>query len=222
MNLPQIKSRGSLTEKTYNTLKRAILDLDLKPGQLLTEEELSEQLGVSRTPLRAALNKLEYENLIKITPGRGTYVAELSLEYMEDIFDVREAVDMLSVRLAAERKTDEDIKEMDYLVEQQELLLKDKEFDVKQFIKLDIDFHCIISKAANNKVLERLTLQLVESYNRYILAAPFLDRASTIVSEHKQIIKAIKESNGEEAARIVQNHVNDIRESLKERIKKIL
>lgn len=222
MNLPQIKSRGSLTEKTYNTLKRAILDLDLKPGQLLTEEELSEQLGVSRTPLRAALNKLEYENLIKITPGRGTYVAELSLEYMEDIFDVREAVDMLSVKLAAERKTDEDIKEMDYLVEQQELLLKDKEFDVKQFIKLDIDFHCIISKAANNKVLERLTLQLVENYNRYILAAPFLDRASTIVSEHKQIIKAIKESNGEEAAKIVQNHVNDIRESLKERIKKIL
>lgn len=58
MNLPQIKSKGSLTEKTYNTLKRAILDLDLEPGELLTEEELSEQLGVSRTPLRAALSKI--------------------------------------------------------------------------------------------------------------------------------------------------------------------
>lgn len=222
MNLPQIKSKGSLTEKTYNTLKRAILDLDLEPGELLTEEELSEQLGVSRTPLRAALSKLEYENLITVIPGRGTYVSELSIDYMEDIFDVREVIDMLSVKLAAERRTDEDIKEMHFLIEQQEQLLQYEEVDVKQFMKLDIEFHCVISRATNNEILKRLTLELVESYNRYILVAPFLDRANTIVSEHKRIIEAIKEGDGEKAAKIVQNHISDIRESLKERIEKIL
>lgn len=221
MNLPQIKSRGSLTEKTYNTLKRAILDLDLKPGQLLTEEELSEQLGVSRTPLRSALSKLDYENLITIIPGRGTYVTELSSKHMEDIFDVREVVDMLSVKLAAERKTDENIKEMNDLIKEQELLLEAGDFDVKQFIKLDIDFHCVIAKAANNEILDRLTLELVEGYNRYILSTPFLDRADTIVLEHRKIIEAIKEGNGEKASLIIQSHITDIKEELRGRMSKI-
>lgn len=221
MNLPQIKSRGSLTEKTYNTLKRAILDLDLKPGQLLTEEELSEQLGVSRTPLRSALSKLDYENLITVIPGRGTYVTELSSKHMEDIFDVREVVDMLSVKLAAERKTDENIKEMNDLIKEQELLLEEGDFDVKQFIKLDIDFHCVIAKAANNEILDRLTLELVEGYNRYILSTPFLDRADTIVLEHRKIIEAIKEGNGEKASLIIQSHITDIKEELRGRMSKI-
>ncbi|MBV1821221.1 FadR/GntR family transcriptional regulator, partial [Anaerosalibacter bizertensis] len=128
----------------------------------------------------------------------------------------------LAVKLAAERRTDEDIKEMHYLIEQQEQLLQDEEVDVKQFMKLDIEFHCVISRATNNEILKRLTLELVESYNRYILIAPFLDRANTIVSEHKRIIEAIKEEDGEKAAKIVQNHITDIRESLKERIEKIL
>lgn len=220
MNLPQIKSRGSLTEKTYNTLKRAILDLDLKPGQLLTEEELSEQLGVSRTPLRSALSKLDYENLITVIPGRGTYVTELSSKHMEDIFDVREVVDMLSVKLAAERKTDENIKEMNDLIKEQELLLEEGDFDVKQFIKLDIDFHCVIAKAANNEILDRLTLELVEGYNRYILSTPFLDRADTIVLEHRKIIEAIKEGNGEKASLIIQSHITDIKEELRGRMSK--
>lgn len=221
MNLPQIKSRGSLTEKTYNTLKRAILDLDLKPGQLLTEEELSEQLGVSRTPLRSALSKLDYENLITVIPGRGTYVTELSSKHMEDIFDVREVVDMLSVKLAAERKTDENIKEMNDLIKEQELLLEEGDFDVRQFIKLDIDFHCVIAKAANNEILDRLTLELVEGYNRYILSTPFLDRADTIVLEHRKIIEAIKEGNGEKASLIIQSHITDIKEELRGRMSKI-
>lgn len=111
---------------------------------------------------------------------------------------------------------------MHYLIEQQEQLLQDEEVDVKQFMKLDIEFHCVISRATNNEILKRLTLELVESYNRYILIAPFLDRANTIVSEHKRIIEAIKEEDGEKAAKIVQNHITDIRESLKERIEKIL
>lgn len=216
--LPQIKTKGSLTEKAYETLKRAILDFDLKPGQLLTEEELSTQLGISRTPLRAALNKLTYENLITVIPGRGTFVSELNPDYMEDIFVVRETMEALCVKLAAKSRTESNIKEMEDIIEEQSSLLDEKDFDAKHSIKLDVRFHYAIAKATKNEILKEQTLQLGQGYCRYIIAVPFQDKARKIVEEHRMILEAIKKGAGEEGAKIAQAHINDIKQRIVERL----
>ena len=101
-----------LRDVVFNTLRQAILRGELKPGERLMEIQLANKLGVSRTPIREAIRKLELEGLVLMIPRKGAEVAEITEKNMRDVLEVRKALEELAVQLACEKITDEEIEEM--------------------------------------------------------------------------------------------------------------
>lgn len=214
MVLAQIKSRGTLAGKAYNILKDAIISLDLKPGEILLEDDLSERLGISRTPLRAALQRLSFEGLIGVTPGKGTYVTELSTEYFLDLFAIRESLEILSVKLASINRTENDIKILKDLIAEQLIIAQEIPLDSRKYLELDRNVHMLLAGISKNNLLEKMLLQVNESYNRYLHFTNFEGRAVTVVQEHLLLAEAIEARNSIEAQRLIKDHINDVKESI--------
>ena len=101
-----------LRDVVFNTLRKAILRGELKPGERLMEIQLANKLGVSRTPIREAIRKLELEGLVLMIPRKGAEVAQITEKNMQDVLEVRKALEELSVQLACERITPEQVEEM--------------------------------------------------------------------------------------------------------------
>ena len=143
-----------LRDVVFNTLRRAILKGDLKPGERLMEIALAEKLGVSRTPIREAIRKLELEGLVVMAPRKGAKVASITERDLNDVLEVRKGMEELAIRLACERITPEELEELDK-VEQRFLSLTENG-DLTELAEMDVAFHDIIYKATNNKRLVQL------------------------------------------------------------------
>lgn len=214
MELQQIKSKGSLTDKAYDILKEAILSLDLKPGEMLIEEDISEKLGISRTPLRAALQKLSFESLVEIIPGKGTCVTELSTEYFLDLFALREVVEMLSVKLAAINSSKEDLVYIKELIDLQLKLASEKPIRTDEYLKIDRKVHVQFGKLSKNSLVEEQIIRLNEAYRRYLNFTNFEDRAVNVAREHMMIVEAIEQKDSIKAQEIMKYHIIDVKESI--------
>ena len=116
-----------LRDVVFNTLRQAILRGELKPGERLMEIQLANKLGVSRTPIREAIRKLELEGLVLMIPRKGAEVAEITEKNMRDVLEVRKALEELAVQLACEKITAEEIEEMKKAAEEFRMILKNKE-----------------------------------------------------------------------------------------------
>ena len=129
------------------------------------EVQLAEQLGVSRTPVREAIRKLELEGLVVMLPRKGAYVANMSLKDLIDVLEIRASLEGLAASLAAERITDEDIKKLESIVEE----FKDgiNESNVEALLRKDVEFHECIFKSTNNKKLHQLINSLWEQVYRF-------------------------------------------------------
>ena len=154
-----------LRDVVFNTLRQAILRGELKPGERLMEIQLANKLGVSRTPIREAIRKLELEGLVLMIPRRGAEVAEITEKSLRDVLEVRGALEELAVKLACQKITDEQI---------QELRAAEKEFeqalnsgDVTVYAEADVKFHDIIYRATDNQRLIQLLFNLREQMYRY-------------------------------------------------------
>ena len=147
LNLDEYKP---LRDVVFENLREAIVEGRLKPGQRLMEVQLAEQLGVSRTPVREAIRKLELEGLVVMLPRKGAYVANMSLKDLIDVLEIRASLEGLAASLAAERITDEDIKKLESIVEE----FKDgiNESNVEALLRKDVEFHECIFKSTNNPV----------------------------------------------------------------------
>ena len=157
LNLDEYKP---LRDVVFENLREAIVEGGLKPGQRLMEVQLAEQLGVSRTPVREAIRKLELEGLVVMIPRKGAYVANMSLKDVIDVLEIRASLEGLAASLAAERITDEDIKKLENIVE--EFKNSINELDVEALLRKDVEFHECICKATNNKKLHQLMNSLWE------------------------------------------------------------
>ena len=113
-----------LRDVVFENLREAILEGKLKPGQRLMEVQLAEQLGVSRTPIREAIRKLELEGLVVMLPRKGAYVANMSFKDLIDVLEIRASLEGLAASLAAERRRDEDIEELEKLAKEFEQCVK--------------------------------------------------------------------------------------------------
>ena len=128
-----------LRDVVFNTLREAILKGDLKPGERLMELQLASKLGVSRTPIREAIRMLEQEGLAVTMPRKGAEVAKMTLKDMEDVLEIREALDELAVRIACEKITDEQLKR---LMDAKDLFeTSTRTGDVKKIAEADVRFH---------------------------------------------------------------------------------
>ncbi len=203
LNLDEYKP---LRDVVFENLREAILEGNLKPGQRLMEVQLAEQLGVSRTPVREAIRKLELEGLVVMLPRKGAYVADVSLKDVIDVLEIRASLEGLAAYLAADRISDEDIKKLETIM--QDFNQGKDEFDVDTLLKKDVEFHECIFKATNNSRLHQLINSLWEQVYRFrVTYISDYDSTKNIINEHQLILDAIKKRDSKLAKKYAQEHI---------------
>ena len=143
-----------LRDVVFNTLRTSILTGELKPGERLMEIHLADKLGVSRTPIREAIRKLELEGLVTMIPRRGAEVAQITEKNLRDVLEVRRALDALAVELACERITEDELAELKKACENFEL--ETRRGNANQVAQADVELHDIILKASGNERLMQM------------------------------------------------------------------
>ena len=197
-----------LRDVVFNTLRQAILRGELKPGERLMEIQLANKLGVSRTPIREAIRKLELEGLVLMIPRKGAEVAEITEKNMRDVLEVRKALEELAVQLACDKITKEEIEEMKKAAEEFRMILKNK--DITEIAEADVRFHDIIYMATDNQKLIHLLNKLREQMYRYrveYLKNP--DVHEQLTQEHEEIVYHIKRREKAEATAVTCQHIDN-------------
>ncbi|MDD6812731.1 MAG: GntR family transcriptional regulator [Lachnospiraceae bacterium] len=202
-----------LRDVVFNTLRKAILTGELKPGERLMEIHLANQLGVSRTPIREAIRKLELEGLVIMIPRRGAEVAQITEKSLKDVLEVRRALDALCAELACDRITEE---------EKQELKKACDEFeqatitgDATTIAAADVALHDIIVAATGNKRLIQLINNLSEQMYRYRFEyIKDENQHKNLVEEHRMIYESIIRQDKEQAAQAAKLHIDNQEKSI--------
>lgn len=202
-----------LRDVVFNTLRQAILRGELKPGERLMEIQLANKLGVSRTPIREAIRKLELEGLVLMIPRRGAEVAEITEQNLRDVLEVREALEELSVKLACEHATQAQIEEMKQAAKVFEESLSGD--DVTRIAEADVAFHDAINMATDNQKLIQILNNLREQMYRYRMEY-LKDRQShsVLVREHEEILNALCARDAEKALDVTITHIERQRDHI--------
>ena len=197
-----------LRDVVFNTLREAILKGELKPGERLMELQLAAKLGVSRTPIREAIRMLEQEGLAVTIPRKGAEVAKMTEKDMEDVLQVREALDMLAASIACELITEEALSELVQAMEDFEKSIETKE--VKKIAEMDERFHDIIYQATGNPKLVNILNNLREQMYRY--RVEYLKDEShypLLLEEHREIVDAFGKKDKEKVSACMSKHVEN-------------
>lgn len=208
-----------LRDVVFNTLREAILKGELKPGERLMEIQLASKLGVSRTPIREAIRMLEQEGLAVTMPRKGAEVAKMTLKDMEDVLEIREALDELASQVACQRITEEQLMRLKERKRDFEHSLKSG--DVKQIAEADVRFHDVIYEATGNPKLVNLLSNLREQIYRYrVEYLKNTENYPVLIKEHEEICKSLAERNEEAAVLAIREHVVNQATAVKEVIVK--
>ena len=197
-----------LRDVVFNTLRQAILRGELKPGERLMEIQLANKLGVSRTPIREAIRKLELEGLVLMIPRKGAEVAEITEKSLRDVLEVRRALEELSVQLACEKITKEEIRELERVAKEFQQVVKSS--DITEIAEVDVRFHDIIYTATDNQKLIQLLNNLREQMYRY--RVEYLKRDGVfpqLIAEHEAIIRHIEKNEIEKATEVMCRHIDN-------------
>lgn len=207
-----------LRDVVFKTLRQGILTGELKPGERLMEIHLAKRLGVSRTPIREAIRKLELEGLVIMVPRRGAQVAQITQKSMKDVLEVRRAMDRLAAELACERMTEEDLEQFKEACLEFERATKTK--DSTTIAKTDVFLHDLIVKATGNNRLIQLVNNLSEQMYRYRFE--YIKDAnchSRLIEEHRMIYEGLLKRDKEAAVAAVTLHIDNQENSIMEHLK---
>ena len=204
---------GAARIGVFQTLRQAILRGELKPGERLMEIQLANKLGVSRTPIREAIRKLELEGLVLMIPRKGAEVAEITEKNLRDVLEVRCALEELAVQLACDRMDEEGVRELRAAAETFESILNSD--DITQIAQADVAFHDIIYAATDNRRLIQLLNNLREQMYRYRIE--YLKKKECypqLLNEHQTIIDAIAGHDKELATKFTSQHIKNQAETV--------
>lgn len=197
-----------LRDVVFNTLRRAILMGELEPGERLMELQLTQKLGVSRTPIREAIRKLELEGLVVMVPRKGAAVARITEKDLQDVLEVRRSLEELAVALACERISQEELEHLRQCMEAfRESLATD---DIILIAEKDVEFHDIIFNATDNRRLVQMLNNLREQMYRYRFE--YLKNKEThaqLLQEHEDILRCLQERRQEEAKAAIRGHITN-------------
>lgn len=202
-----------LREVVYQTLKKAILNGNLKPGQLLSENLIANKLSVSRTPVREALRSLENENLVSVLSGRKVIVSIPTIQEIEEIYDIR-----LIVEAEALRKITADdsaiIQQLENCVTMAKVHLEKE--NLQELHKTNSEFHLTIISALQNNKLKQFVDSLQDTISRYSLYSKTNYKlAQNLEDDHSQILTHLKQGDNELAVQILRQHFTTTKEILK-------
>ena len=195
-----------LRDVVFQTLRQAILKGELKPGERLMEIQLAQKLGVSRTPVREAIRKLELEGLVLMIPRKGAEVAEITIKDLEDVLEVRAALEELAVCDACENITEEQILALKEAADNFQAALESD--DLVKCAETDMAFHEIIYSATNNKRLLQILNNLREQMYRYRMEyVKDIRQRSNLVEEHRELLDAISSRDSIKAKELMKTHL---------------
>lgn len=198
---------SSLTEEIADIVRERILKGEYEIGEKIKENQIAAELRVSRTPIREAFKLLENEGLIDYIPNRGCFAKGFTRRDVEDIYAVRESLEELAVMWAVERISDGEIKELEEQCDMMEFYAHRQ--DTKKVLELNAGFHDVIYASSRSRFLA----QVLRSYKAYLdktRKSIFYDREylESILSEHRLILKAIKERDKQRAAEAMKAHLD--------------
>lgn len=197
-----------LREVVFQSLREAILTGKLQPGERLMEIQLAQRLGVSRTPVREAIRKLEIEGLAVMIPRRGAEVARITEKQLRDVLEVRRALEELAVQLACRRITRDGIEQL----RQAHLEVKDMaaKQNLPELVQADVHFHEIIYLAADNERLLQLLNNLRQQMYRYRLEyLKNVNNHELIIKEHQAILEGMDKLDTDAATRAIRQHIDN-------------
>jgi len=211
-NLPsrEFLERPNLRDHIYDILKRLIILREIRPGEKINEEELAKTLRVSRTPVRETLFRLEHEGIVKIVPRRGAFVVSQSKEKVIDVLQVREVLEGLVARLAAENMDDKtlsrlrkSLKKISSIPDDDDMLLK--------YTPADVEFHSLLLESCNNKVLKNM-MEVVNIHLQVLRLRTVVlpGRAKQTVREHYKILEAIEKRDTLSVEKMMRKHVASV------------
>lgn len=205
-----IQNHRPLREMVYEELKMQILKGAILPGTRMMEVELAEAMGVSRTPIREAIRKLEKEGLVTIKPRRGAYASSISTSDMLEILEVRQNMEGLAAYFAASRMKPDMLDELKHYSDKYNEAFAVGDMDM--LIEYDTKFHRCIVDSCNNKVLVQMIEQLQEMVLRfrYIYYDTF-KRAENMPAEHQQILDAIARGDEDAARAAADVHIDRLK-----------
>ena len=210
-----IQNHRPLREIVYEELKMQILKGQIVPGTRMMEVEMAEEMGVSRTPIREAIRKLEKEGLVTIEPRKGAYASQISTKDMVDILEVRQNMEGLAAYYAALRMSDEQKKQLGEISESYNKAVIEN--NTPDMIKYDTAFHHLIVEGSGNKMLVHMIEQLQELVLRFrYLYYDDFRRAEKMPREHKAIYDAIFNGDTEKARRAADVHIDRLKKLVEE------
>jgi len=203
-----------LREIVFESIREAIISGTLKQGERLMETQMAEELGVSRTPVREAIRKLELEGLVAMLPRKGAYVAGIMPQDAADILEIRAALEGLAAKLAAERITKEEIKQLQ--LETEKVVAALDRGDGDGAIEHDTKFHSILIAASRNSRLSSMVSNLQEQVQRFriMLATTSHDMMRDSCGEHVRIVEALSRRDRFLAQSLAKEHVEKTEDSL--------
>jgi DNA-binding GntR family transcriptional regulator len=202
-----------LRDVVFQTLRKAILTGELKPGERLMEIQLADKIGVSRTPIREAIRKLELEGLVTMVPRRGAQVAEISEKGLRDVLELRRALDTFCAELASERITHNEKMELKEACTNFERAVGTK--DAGTIAKADVRFHDIIIRATGNDRMQSMINNLAEQMYRYRFEyIKDVTKHETLIKEHHELMDAIINGDVEEARAAARIHIDNQEKSI--------
>ena len=204
---------ASLEARVYNEVREALLCGQFKKGEWLTEHMLTQKLGVSRTPVRSALQRLAEDGLVSLTPNRGAVVIGIAKEDIVDIYRIRMRLEGLASAMAAEKITDEAKQQLSENVALFEFYVQRQ--DTEHIEELDTAFHSMIYEASGSRTLERILTDLhsnTKAYRSQSLCVP--GRLVRTLEEHKEILNAILTGNAEKAEKLTSAHIECAMENM--------
>lgn len=209
MNKLPTVTKDTLSDKAYKIIKEAIISNNYKPGDVLVEEALAEQLNISRTPIRDALKRLLYEHIIVQEDNKKLVVSTISLDDIRDVTVVRSSLEELAVQLLEGKMDKSKKKTLQKLADKCASIVENGiEGNEVDYLEADYNFHMFIAECSGNSYLIDMIEKVSFVTKRFHTLSGTLDRYSqTATEEHSRVVSAILEDNYEEASKAMHSHI---------------
>lgn len=196
----------TLRQSVTEAIRHGILQGDLLPGSQVNQAQIAEQLGVSRGPVREALGQLEEEGLIKNVPYKGTFVTEITDDYITELYSIRQVIETFAARLAAEHATQEDLAELRAVLN--EMYATAEQADMSRMGTLDIQFHYLICRSAHHSLLLQMWKSIEIGVRRCLALRHRIYRSpADVIGTHPDILAAIEAGEADRACAILGEHI---------------
>jgi DNA-binding GntR family transcriptional regulator len=203
---PNARQRVSLLEKAYDEIKHRIITCRYRPGEVLSEAEISANLKIGRTPIHQAIHKLTKDELISILPRKGVMVRPVSIDEAIEIIGVRMLTEGYCARLAAERADESEIRQLEHVLDSCDEAVEKR--DVEKLMLLDREFHDILARAAKNKALADTLKNFHERSLRFwFISLRDRDHHRLVLTQHRAIVDALRSRDPDAAENAMREHI---------------